>query len=88
MAINEQNRNKNKEIKLKHYQENEKRWENKLKSIQAKIQQKNKESLEKARKYRQESELFWKSKEQKITSSRTHRNSQINTIPYFKKSFS
>ena len=41
MSINEQNRKENKEIKLKHYQEMDKRWENKLKEIQIKLKQKN-----------------------------------------------
>ena len=52
MGSIERKRNEQLEIKKKHYKQNEERWEKKLKDIQMKFKQKNREAIQKAQQYR------------------------------------
>ena len=53
MADIEEKRTKRLEEKVKHYKQNDERWYHKLKEIQTKFRQQNREAAEKARKYRE-----------------------------------
>lgn len=50
---------------MKHYKQNDERWFHKIKEIQSKFKIQNKEAIEKAQKYREQSEYYWKAKEKK-----------------------
>lgn len=65
MKATEQKRNKNIENKMKQYKQNDERWFHKIKEIQSKFKIQNREAIEKAQKYREESEHYWKAKEKK-----------------------
>lgn len=60
MADIEAKRNKKMEDKVKQYKQNDERWFHKLKEIQQKFRQQNRDAIEKAKKYRDESENYWK----------------------------
>lgn len=66
MAAIETKRNKTIQDRVKLYKQNDERWFHKLKEIQQRFRQQNREAMDKARKYREESENYWKNKEKKM----------------------